>query len=76
MDGPWERIGVESAIRDDIQRDGHLPKETARGYRGIHYQNFALDALFFLSEMAYKLGVDIYSYEPNDRSLNSQLTTC
>ena len=52
-----------SAIWDGIASDGHMPLETARGYRGIHYTDFAIDPLVFIVEMARRQGIDLYSYQ-------------
>jgi hypothetical protein len=59
----------KGAIYNDIESDGHMPKETARGYRGIHYQNFAIEPLMFLAEMARHQGVDLYSYQVGNVNL-------
>jgi hypothetical protein len=59
----------KGAIEHDIALDGHMPKETARGSFGIHYQNFAIEPLTFLAEMARRQGVNLYSYQSGKVSL-------
>lgn len=56
-------IVAKSAIGNGIASDGHMPLETARGYRGIHYTDFAIDPLVFIAEMAHRQGIDLYSYQ-------------
>ncbi len=41
-----------------LSRDGSWPLEMARGGRAIHYQNFALEPLFFVRALAERQGID------------------
>lgn len=59
----------KNAIKEDIAQDGHMPKETARGYRGIHYTFFAIDPLIFIAEIAKHQGYDLFSYSHKNKSL-------
>jgi poly(beta-D-mannuronate) lyase len=47
---------------DEIQDDGALPLEMARGQRAFHYHNYALDPLVLMAEMARRRGEDWYAY--------------
>src|SRR5579859_540250 len=47
---------------DEIQDDGALPLEMARGARAFHYHNYALDPLVLMAEMARRRGEDWYGY--------------
>jgi poly(beta-D-mannuronate) lyase len=47
---------------DDIEDDGRLPMEMARGKRALHYHNYALAPLVMMAEMARLKGLDWYAY--------------
>jgi len=50
------RAGVEQ-----IQPDGTLPREMARGQRALHYHLFAVAPLVYLAEFGADNGVDLYA---------------
>lgn len=45
----------------DIQKDGTLPNEMARGQRALHYHLYALAPLVFLAEFGEANGLDLYA---------------
>lgn len=47
---------------DDIQADGSLPMEMARGARALHYHDYAAAPLVTMAELAHEDGQDWYSY--------------
>lgn len=46
---------------DDIQDDGSLPLEMARGQRALHYHDYALTPLVMMAELARLRGQDWYA---------------
>lgn len=46
---------------DDIQEDGSLPLEMARGQRALHYHDYALAPLVMMAELARLRGQDWYA---------------
>lgn len=46
---------------DDIQDDGSLPLEMARGQRALHYHDYALAPLVMMAELARLRGQDWYA---------------
>ncbi len=48
---------------DQIQPDGTLPLEMARGQRAVHYHLFALAPLVTMAELASANGDDLYDYD-------------
>jgi poly(beta-D-mannuronate) lyase len=49
----------------DIEDDGSLPMEMARGKRALHYHNYALAPLVLMAELARLKGQDWYAYRNN-----------
>lgn len=47
---------------DDIQADGSLPMEMARGGRALHYHDYAAAPLVMMAELAYESGQNWYAY--------------
>lgn len=47
---------------DDIQADGSLPMEMARGARALHYHDYAAAPLVTMAELAHEDGQDWYGY--------------
>ena len=47
---------------DQIEPDGTLPLEMARGARALHYHLYALAPLVFIAEMAEGNGIDLYAF--------------
>ncbi|MFZ1940669.1 MAG: alginate lyase family protein [Terracidiphilus sp.] len=48
---------------DQIEPDGTLPLEMARGQRALHYHLFALAPLVTMAELASANGDDLYAYD-------------
>ncbi len=48
---------------DQIQADGTLPLEMARGQRALHYHLFAIAPLVTMAELAQANGDDLYGYD-------------
>ncbi|WP_183004286.1 alginate lyase family protein [Achromobacter sp. UMC71] len=48
---------------DDIQADGSLPMEMARGGRALHYHDYAAAPLVMMAELAYESGQNWYAYQ-------------
>lgn len=67
----WAAEVYRTAINEDIAADGHMPKETRRGELGLFYQNFAIEPLVLIAEMARRQGIDLweYSYQGKDLKL-------
>ena len=59
---------------DDIQPDGTLPLELARGQRAYHYHLFAAMPLFILANAAEKNGIDLF--QQNDNALRRLAELC
>lgn len=57
--------GIYEKGIDDIEDDGTLPMEMARGKRALHYHNYALAPLVLMAEMARLKGQDLYAYKNN-----------
>lgn len=47
---------------DDIQADGSLPMEMARGARALHYHDYAAAPLVMMAQLANESGQDWYAY--------------
>lgn len=58
------------AALEAMRPDGSLPRETARGARALHYQNFAVLPLVFLAEVAARQGYDLYGLAVEGRDLH------
>jgi poly(beta-D-mannuronate) lyase len=56
-------IGTYKFGVDQIQPDGTLPLEMARGRRALHYHLFALAPLVIMAELASANGEDLYAYD-------------
>ncbi len=56
------KVGVQ-----DIQENGTLPLEVARGPKALHYHHFAAIPLFLMAETAYVNGTNLY--DKNDKAL-------
>ncbi len=65
----WAVEVYKEAVGHDIAPDGHMPQETARGERGIFYQNFAIEPLVLIAEIARRQGVDLWGYSFEGRDL-------
>ena len=65
----WAVAVYRKAIAADISEDGHMPQETARGELGMFYQNFALEALVLVAEMAEHQGIDLWDYSFKGKDL-------
>jgi poly(beta-D-mannuronate) lyase len=66
------RFGIKkyiSAIKS-MNKDGSFPLEMARGYRAIHYQNFAILPLVYIAEIAARQGYDLYSLSIDGKNLH------
>ena len=48
---------------DQIQDNGVLPLELARGAEALHYHYFSIEPLLLMAEFAKSNGVDLYSYK-------------
>jgi len=59
---------------DQIQPDGVLPLEMARGQRALHYHLYALTPLVFLAEFGEANGKDLYA--ANDHALARLVALC
>ena len=59
-------------IAAQIETDGRQPHELARA-RAWHYSIFNLEALFRAGEMAEKIGIDLWNFEANNRSMRRAL---
>ena len=56
------KVGVQ-----DIQENGTMPLEIARGPKAYHYHHFAAIPLFLMAETAYANGINLY--DGNDKAL-------
>ncbi|CUJ39326.1 alginate lyase family protein [Achromobacter sp. 2789STDY5608621] len=59
------RRGAQTIYRkgvDDIQADGSLPMEMARGARALHYHDYAAAPLVMMAQLADESGQDWYAY--------------
>ncbi|MBI2831447.1 MAG: alginate lyase family protein [Chloroflexi bacterium] len=65
----WAVAVYKKAVANDIQPDGHLPQETARAELGMFYQNFALEPLVLVAEIATGQGLDLWSYSYQGKDL-------
>lgn len=66
------RHGLER-FRDAIEElnaEGAWPLEMARRERALHYQNFALQPLVLLAELALRQGIDLYALSIGGRRLH------
>ena len=50
---------------DQIQDNGVLPLEIARGAEALHYHYFSIEPLLLMAEFAKSNGVDLYGYKEN-----------
>lgn len=57
----WAIAAYKNGV-DQIQTDGVLPLEMARGQRALHYHLYALAPLVFIAEFGEINGVHLYSY--------------
>ncbi|HEY4156897.1 MAG TPA: alginate lyase family protein, partial [Polyangiaceae bacterium] len=67
-------IGQYQLFLSQIQPDGTLPAELARGQRALHYHLFALAPLVMLAELAEVNGVHLYP--AGDRALERLVNRC
>ncbi len=56
----WGFAKARSAILEQIQPDGTLPLEMARGKKALHYHLFALTPLILIADMALGKGENLY----------------
>lgn len=56
-------LGKAKIGLDQIEEDGSLPLEMARGKRALLYHNFSVVPLVMTAEMASRNGIDLYSYD-------------
>jgi poly(beta-D-mannuronate) lyase len=53
-----------------MNRNGSFPLEMVRGFRAIHYQNFAILPLVYIAEIAARQGYDLYSQSIDGKDLH------
>ncbi|MBS1209747.1 MAG: hypothetical protein H6R19_2145 [Proteobacteria bacterium] len=53
-----------------IAEDGSLPLEMTRHEQALHYQNYALQPLTMMAEIAARQGIDLYAYSENGRDFH------
>lgn len=53
-----------------IAADGSFPLEMKRHEQSLHYQNFALQPLTMIAEIASRQGLDLYAYRENGRDIH------
>jgi len=58
---------------DQIQNDGTLPQELARGSQALHYHNWVLTPLSIIATFAEANGVDLWTYKNKRINLLTQL---
>ncbi|MDB5888142.1 MAG: hypothetical protein JWM03_1014 [Rhodocyclales bacterium] len=56
---------------NEISEDGSLPLEMARHEQAMHYQNYALEPLTMIAEIASRQGIDLYAYQSNGRDFHT-----
>jgi hypothetical protein len=59
----------ETAIQG-MRKDGSLPGDSGRWGSAIHYTNAAIASLVVIAEMAANQGIDLYSYQSDNKSLD------
>jgi poly(beta-D-mannuronate) lyase len=69
----WALATYKNGV-DQIQPDGVLPLEMARGQRALHYHLYALTPLVFLAEFGEANGQDLYSQR--DHALARLVALC
>jgi poly(beta-D-mannuronate) lyase len=69
----WALATYKNGV-DQIQPDGTLPLEMARGQRALHYHLYALAPLVFIAEMGEANGQDLYAYR--DHALSRLVAVC
>jgi poly(beta-D-mannuronate) lyase len=71
-DNDFFRFGIKKYISaiNSMNKDGSFPLEMARGYRAIHYQNFAILPLVYIAEIAARQGYDLYSLSIDGKDLH------
>jgi len=56
----WAVAGYRAGIAE-IQPDGSMPLEMARGQRALHYHLYALSPLVYIAEFGQVNGIDLYA---------------
>ncbi len=56
----WGIDKAKYVIKNEIQKDGSLPLEMARGKRALQYHIFALEPLIMIAETAFRNGENFY----------------
>jgi poly(beta-D-mannuronate) lyase len=69
----WAMAAYKNGV-DQIQPDGTLPLEMARGQRALHYHLYALTPLVFLAEFGEANGTDLYALD--NRALARLVALC
>ncbi len=69
------RIGVNDYIQgiNELSDDGSFAIEMTRHELALHYQNFAIDPLVMIAEVASRQGLDLYAYKAKGRDLHSAI---
>lgn len=67
------RWGVGRYVQgiDQIAQDGSLPLEMVRHEQSLHYQNYALQPLIMIGEIASRQGLDLHAYTHDGRSIHT-----
>ncbi|MDB5800715.1 MAG: hypothetical protein JWL63_1654 [Rhodocyclales bacterium] len=55
----------------EIAADGSMPLEMARHEQALHYQNYALEPMTMIAEIASRQGIDLYAYQVNGRDFHT-----
>lgn len=53
-----------------IAEDGSFPLEMTRREQALHYQNYALQPLTMIAQIASRQGLDLFSYRENGRDIH------
>ncbi|PAS96542.1 MAG: hypothetical protein CGU28_08420 [Candidatus Dactylopiibacterium carminicum] len=53
-----------------IAADGSFPLEMTRREQALHYQNYALQPLTMIAQIASRQGLDLYAYRENGRDIH------
>ncbi len=66
------QYGIEAYLRAlfEMNEDGTLPREIARGDRALHYQNYVLLFLLPIAEITARQGYNLYDLEIEGRSIH------
>lgn len=66
------RYGLSAPLMalSEMNPDGSLPREMERGYRAVHYQNYALLYLIPIIELAERQGYPFYDMEIGGRGIH------